>query len=144
MTNESDPKIIVDDNWKEQVQREKEQLEQQPAEAQAQSQAHQLPEASFGFIVTSFATQALSALGYVPNPVTGKSEPDRDLAKHLIDSLGVLEEKTVGNLSEDEGGLLKETLHQLRMAYVSGGSAESPGNNPGDDGGAKSSTIELP
>lgn len=140
MNNESDPKIIVDDNWKEQVQREKEQLEQQPQEAAA----HQLPEASFGFIVTSFATQALSALGYVPNPVTGKSEPDRGLAKHLIDSLGVLEEKTAGNLTEEEGGLLNETLHQLRMAYVSGGSTESPGSSPGDEGGPKSSTIELP
>jgi len=144
MNDESDPKIIVDDNWKEQVQREKEQLEQQPAEPKDQPHGHQLPEASFSFIVTSFATQALSALGYVPNPVTGKSEPDRDLAKHLIDSLGVLEDKTVGNLTEDEGGLLKETLHQLRMAYVSGGSTESSEINQVDDGGVKSSTIELP
>lgn len=140
MADESDPKIIVDDDWKEQVQREKEQLEQQPPEANP----HQLPEASFSFIVTSFATQALSALGFVPNPVTGQAEPDRDLAKHLIDSLGVLDEKTAGNLSEDESGLLNETLHQLRMAYVAGGAGGSPEDISGDGGAAKSSTIELP
>ena len=138
MSEESEPKIIVDDDWKEQVQREKEQLEQNDEEP---APGQQLPDASFGFIVTSCATQALSAMGFVPNPLTGKAEPDKALAKHLIDSLGILQEKTAGNLTDEEGELLNETVHQLRMAYVSVENAPVAG---GSNDQPSSPTIELP
>ncbi len=134
MTEEREPKIIVDDDWKAQVQQEKEQLD---SEAENAEPAGDIPEASFGLLVTTMTTQALSAMGFVPNPVTGNAEPNRPLAKHFIDSLGVLQEKTVGNLTDEENNLLTESLHQLRMAFV----AAPPTAEPED---SKSSSIELP
>ena len=135
MTEEQEPKIIVDDDWKEQIQREKEQLEQQDTG----SSEPQMPEASFSLLVTTLTTQALAAMGFVPNPATGQAEVNRDLAKHFIDSLAVLQEKTVGNLTDEENGLLNESLHQLRMAFVSGGPENSSQATE-----EKKSSIELP
>lgn len=57
-------------------------------------------------------------LGQMANPVTGKAEPRLPEAKHFIDMLAVLEEKTAGNRSAEESALLDGFLHELRMAYV--------------------------
>jgi hypothetical protein len=70
-------------------------------------------------MVTNFAIQALIAMGEIANPVTRTQERDLEAAKHAIDLLGVLEEKTRGNLSEDEKRHLEGTLYDLRMRYVS-------------------------
>lgn len=138
---EDEPKIIVDSDWKSQVQAEKEQLRQQEQastasaeetssdtadettpEAQPDEAAEfpqgEIPPASFMMLVTTLATQAAAALGQLPDPVSGKPSVNKGLAKHLIDTLSVLEEKTKGNLSEDESQLLGATLHELRFAYV--------------------------
>jgi hypothetical protein len=64
------------------------------------------------------ATQAFVALGIVPNPVTNKSELDLDQAKHVIDVLGVLEEKTKGNLTHPEKQQLEGILFDLRLKFV--------------------------
>lgn len=64
------------------------------------------------------ATGALQHLGLVPDPVTKKSEPNLLLAKHTIDTLGILSEKTKGNLSADEEELLGGLLHDLRLKYL--------------------------
>jgi hypothetical protein len=104
----------VDEGWKEEAKREKEKLAGQPGGAKVP-----LPEPSIELIVTHFAIQALIALGDIANPVTRKQERDLDQAKHSIDLLGVLEEKTRGNLSEDEKRHLEGTLYDLRMRYVS-------------------------
>ena len=121
------PKIIVDDDWKEQVQAEKEAAQQQEAaeEAPAESQAAdpesepelQLPPASFATLVSSLAAQAIASLGQMPDP-EGKLVVRPELAKHAIDTLGVLEEKTNGNLSNDEAAMLENILHELRMMFV--------------------------
>ena len=50
--------------------------------------------------------------------IDGKTEVRLDLAKHAIDMLAVIEEKTMGNLSQQEASMLENILHQLRMAYV--------------------------
>ncbi len=110
-SNEQEPKIIVDDDWKSQVQAEKEELKKKEAaktdepsdevaeEAVQESDIPQeLPPASFVMLVTTLGAQAMSALGFMPDPATGKSNPNRTMAKHFIDTLGVLEEKTKGNL----------------------------------------------
>ena len=57
-------------------------------------------------------------LGVLPDPATGKAESVPVLAKHFIGLLGVLEEKTKGNLDPDEMSLLESSLHQLRLAYI--------------------------
>lgn len=135
MTEEQEPKIIIDEDWKDQVQKEK---DQQDHQAPNQSGEAEIPEASFPMLVTALTTQALSAMGFVPDPVTGTADGNRPLAKHFIDSLGVLQEKTLGNLTNEENELLTESLHQLRMAYVASGQqseAETPEDKP---------SIELP
>ena len=93
MSEDNEPKIIVDDDWKEQVQKEKENLNQQ-----ADEPTPAMPEASFALLVTTLTTQALSTLGFIPDPNTGQSMVNRPMAKHFVDTLGVLQEKTAGNL----------------------------------------------
>ena len=77
-----------------------------------------LPPPSFALLVATFGSQAMVALGQAPNPLDGKTEVRLDLAKHAIDMLAILEQKTKGNLAADETAMLEGVLHQLRMAYV--------------------------
>jgi hypothetical protein len=135
------PKIIVDDDWKSQAQAEKQKLaEQARAKAQAEAAkpaastgaaaasgrasggggggARQLPEASFESLVSTMTTQALFAMGAIPDPHTGQRMAHLDLARHHIDMLSVLEEKTKGNLSKEETDMLATTLYELRNRYV--------------------------
>ena len=81
-------------------------------------------------------------MGLVPDPVSGKPNVNRNLAKHFVDTLGILEEKTRGNLTDDEAALLTETLHQLRMAYVAVPDSTDKSDSTATE--AKKSTIELP
>jgi len=76
-----------------------------------------LPPASFSFLVLSLRAQAEMQLGLVS--FTGeKPEPDLDLARHSIDLMGVLVEKTKGNLSIEEQRLLENSLTELRFRFV--------------------------
>ena len=132
-----EPKIIVDDDWKQQAQAEKEKLAEQaktdetpPAESQpqpangqapdqdAEGQERQLPPASFSTLVSSLATQAMMALGGFRDPDSEKVMVDLDLAKHHIDTLKVLDEKTKGNLNEEEKKLMEEASYQVQMLFV--------------------------
>jgi hypothetical protein len=114
-----DKKIIIDEDWKSQVEREKEQLAHQEKTPPAAAAAEQLPPASFVELVTMLATQALVSLGQIPHPLSGQAELRPAEAKHFIDLLEVLEQKTAGNLGDDEKALLSDALHQLRLGYVS-------------------------
>lgn len=69
-------------------------------------------------LVLSFHAAAWQQMGKVASVMTGKIERDLNMAKHSIDMLGMLEEKTRGNLSEDEEKYLKHTLYELRMNYL--------------------------
>jgi hypothetical protein len=77
-----------------------------------------LPPPSLAFLITTLGTQAMVALGEVPNPITGKLEKLLNQSKHFIDTLAMLDEKTAGNRTPEESALLSSLLHQLRMAYV--------------------------
>jgi hypothetical protein len=112
------PKIIVDEDWKSQVQAEKETAKHQPQAAGESAQAFPLPEASFTQLVTLLATQAAAALGQGAPPDQEEIVVDLGVAQHMIDLLGMLEEKTKGNLSEQESDMLAQVLHSLRMLYV--------------------------
>jgi len=63
--------------------------------------------------------QTLMALGELANPVTNVPEEDLEQARSLIDILGMLREKTKGNLSAEEDKLLENVLYELRIKYVS-------------------------
>ena len=57
-------------------------------------------------------------MGFMPDPTTGEMVKNLKLAGHHVDMLGILEEKTKGNLTEAEAAMLENSLHQLRMAFV--------------------------
>lgn len=68
--------------------------------------------------ILSMSSSAIIALGDMENPITGKKEKNLAVAKQIIDILGILEEKTKGNLSKEEEGALKEILYTLRISYI--------------------------
>ena len=125
---QKDPKIIVDEDWKSQVQAEKEAATANEESAEsagpeapephADTAPHHVPEASLSVLVSTLAAQAMTAMGHLPDPVEGHSVVRPDLAKHYIDMIGVLDEKTKGNLTPDEAGMMENVLHELRMIFV--------------------------
>ena len=77
-----------------------------------------LPPPSFSLLVMTFASQAMMAFGHAPNPIDGKTEVRLEMARHAIDMLDILEQKTKGNLSEEEKAMIEGVLHQLRMLFM--------------------------
>ena len=75
--------------------------------------------ASFASFMMSIASNAASSLGMMEHPVTGKREVDLELGKHWIDVLGMLQQKTRGNLLPQEQQILEGLLADLRMQFVS-------------------------
>lgn len=76
------------------------------------------PKVTFSTFILSLASSALSQLGEVPNPETGKISQDLPMAKHTIEILSMLENKTKECLDSDEFRLLQGILYELRMKYV--------------------------
>jgi hypothetical protein len=72
----------------------------------------------FPSYVLSYYTQGLVLLGEVPNPYTQRKEEDTEAARHTIDILALLQEKTRGNLTAEEGQLLESVLYELRLKYM--------------------------
>jgi len=117
-------RLHVDDDWKAQARREKESLSaevesKRPAEPGA---------ASFMEILNTLAMQAVVGLGGLAGPEGQQIPPNPEMAKHFIDMLDVLEQKTRGNLTPEEKKALDTTLYSLRLAYVD---AVSGGETPG-------------
>jgi hypothetical protein len=77
-----------------------------------------LPPASFGFLVLSLRAQAEVHLGLMQFDEEEKPEPDLDLARHAIDLLAILLEKTKGNLEIEEQRLLENSVTELRFRFV--------------------------
>ncbi len=83
----------------------------------AAATAGDFPVASLEMLLMSHHTQAVMALGMMPDPMTGETSANKDAAKFHIDILSVIEEKTKGNLTSEESESLSSILHQLRMAF---------------------------
>jgi hypothetical protein len=138
---EEKPSLHIDTDWKKQAQEEKKKLAEEEARKAAAAApaaspsaaptpgaprpgaggargSRELPPASFPTLVQSILTQILFYLGDLS---TRGSEPsvNLDMAKHQIDILGILEEKTRGNLTPEEKQLLDTALYETRMRYVS-------------------------
>ena len=88
--------------------------------AEVQTNTQSLGEMSQRFIefVMMQAQNAALFLGQIPNPQTGQGEVNLELAKMFIDQLGMIQEKTRGNLSSEEAAVLRNTLSNLQMAFV--------------------------
>jgi hypothetical protein len=117
-------KIIIDEDWKSQVEAEREaerkaEKGETPAAEQPAARAPvPLPPPDFSFLIGTLYLQAIIALGLMPHPSTGKPEPQFEQAKHTIDVLAMLQQKTEGNRTLEESAELENILHELRMAYV--------------------------
>jgi hypothetical protein len=140
--NRDQPQIFVDEDWKSQVEAEKKAAAQRQSAGEdptgaattaattaktEASEAPPLPPATLSFLITTLATQAMVSLGQVPNPFSGKVEIRLPEARHFIDTLTMLEEKTAGNRTPEESALLRGALHQLRLAYVEAETAPASG-----------------
>ncbi|MEM6458130.1 MAG: DUF1844 domain-containing protein [Planctomycetota bacterium] len=131
------PQIQVDSDWKAQARAEKEKLAGKPEDGAGTGPdaasggtapggvaggtsggGGGVPPANVETLISSFVTQALFAMGAIPDPQTGQPVMQLDLARYQIDLLAVLEEKTQGNLSDDEQKMLAGTLYELRSRYV--------------------------
>lgn len=131
--DKSQIELVADDDWKNKVKAEDAKLDAQRAaqsapsteaaargsraESKVDSSEMPLPPPGIDSITQLFVTQAMVAMGIVPGP-DGEFVKQFPLARHFIDLLGVLEEKTKGNLSPQEARLLSVSLHELRIAFV--------------------------
>lgn len=78
----------------------------------------QLPEVNFPTFIMSLNVSALANLGAIEDPTTNQENKNLLLGKQTIDILGMLEEKTRGNLTDEEENMLKNILYDLRMIYI--------------------------
>jgi hypothetical protein len=125
MADQEKKLIIIDEDWKQQAQREKDVLASKEKEEKEKKEAEEaagggpLPPGSFATLVSMLATQTLFALGLIR--VRGEEERgvDLEMARYNIDMLEMLSEKTKGNLTPEEQKMLKNTLSDLHMGFVS-------------------------
>lgn len=143
---EEKPSLHIDSDWKKQAQEEKKRLAEQEAQRKTSTtgpagvvssgpaaatapgaaraargagarEARQVPPASLQSLIQSIVTQALFYMGEL---AARGGEPilDLDMARHHIDTLGLLEEKTRGNLTPEESQVLDTALYEVRMRFV--------------------------
>lgn len=113
-----EPKIIIDEDWKARVQREKEEAARAPAGEPQEVKAEEEPESPFLALIGTLTMQAALALGMVAPRDSKEIVIDIGLAKWVIDVLMDLREKTRGNLAPGEQGHLTESISELQRVYV--------------------------
>ena len=126
MAENAPPKLHIDSDWKAEAQKERERLAQKEQErtakagpgGRAERGEHELPEANFRTLVGMLASQAIMGLGAMADPQTNRVIIDLEGARLSIDLLEVLEQKTKGNLAEEESQELRQMLAELRNRYV--------------------------
>jgi len=92
--------------------------DEEEASAEKQEAEFELPEINFPTFIISLNASALVNLGAIEDPASGTKVKNLPLAKQTIDILSMLEEKTRGNLTEEEEKILKNILYDLRIIYV--------------------------
>lgn len=120
---EDEKKIIVDDDWKAEAKQEKERLAEETAKQEL------LPEPTVAELINMIAMQAMVGLGGMTGPGGERIPPNLEIAKHYVDMLQVLEDKTKDNLTDEEKTLLDQVMYEVRMRYVqsASGGAVPPG-----------------
>ncbi len=98
--------------------------EQTPVDAtdaeatEANPAAHMPPPVDFRLFLHGYVGQTMIALGKMPHPITGETKTELPWARYFIDLLGMLEDKTQGNLDKEEQAFLDSQLQTLRLTYV--------------------------
>ncbi len=88
------------------------------AGTRAEDTGEGVPQMDFGSFILSLASATLIHLGAIPDPGTGQPNPDPALAKQTLDILSILQEKTKGNLTEEESRIFYNILADLKMRYL--------------------------
>jgi hypothetical protein len=96
------------------------------AEVQTTTQSGELTQRFIEFVMMQAQNAALF-LGQIPNPQTGQAEVNLEVARMFIDQLGMIQEKTRGNLTNEESNVLRNALASLQMAFVEASQAERTG-----------------
>lgn len=109
--------IQVETEKKEEVRKEKREERKKEGKEEQQEQIP-LPEANFSNFVHQLTLQALIQLGEIQDPLSKETRKSLPLAKHTIDHIAMLKDKTHGNLTQDEQALIDSALYDLRMRYV--------------------------
>ena len=122
---ESGGGLHIDADWKTEAAQEKERLAKED-QARARTAGPVPGQPTFADLVNMLAMQAAIALGGYQGPGGERFPPNPGAAKHHIDLLDVLDQKTTGNLTEDEKRLLNTVLYELRMQYVQMAGATPP------------------
>ena len=117
----------VDDSWKNTIQKEKkvsdsaessqntERKQKETVDTKRPSEKETL---TFSTFVSSLGMQSLYHMGEIPNPMTEKKEVNLDAAVEIIDILVLLQEKSKGNLTEEEAHLINSLIYDLQITYV--------------------------
>jgi len=107
---------------KEEVEEKEERTKEAPPKTEPQAEEPEarppLPEVNFNSLIFSLSSSALLHLGEIADPQTGRKKKDLQLAKHSIDTIAMLKDKTRGNLTEEEERFLDSILTDLRWRYV--------------------------
>src|SRR5947208_7565150 len=96
------------------------------AEVQKSTQSGELSQRFIEFVMMHAQNAALF-LGQIPNPQTGQGEVNLELARKFIDQLAMIQEKTRGNLSQEEAGVLRNAISNLQMVFVEVSQQEKSG-----------------
>lgn len=99
------------------------------AEVQTTTQSGELSQRFVEFVMMHAQNAALF-LGQIPNPQTGQGEVNLELARMFIDQLAMIQEKTRGNLSQEEATVLRNAISNLQMAFVEISAQEERGGQP--------------
>ncbi len=123
MTENPEKKIIVDEDWKSRVEREREEAARKGSETGPAQRLEEIPDvplppASLIYLAGTLFHQGMMFLGLVPYPSDGKLVKNLAVARHSIDLLDMLQQKTEGNRTPEETEEIEGMLHQLRLAYV--------------------------
>ena len=113
------------------------------AEVQTTTQSGELTQHFIEFVMMQAQNAALF-LGQIPNPQTGQAEVNLDVARMFIDQLGMIQEKTRGNLTTEESTVLRNALSSLQMAFVEAsrsGGAKGP-SAPPPEATSESSSVD--
>lgn len=116
------PKIFVDEDWKSKVDREREEVRKsapaEPVDSGAKGEAPEADLSPFDYLVSTLAAQAVMALGLAAEEGQKQVYVDLGAARHLIDTLMMLRDKTKGNLTADEDANLSEAVAELQRVFA--------------------------
>ncbi len=123
--------LHVDDDWKKTVAEEKARAraedEHERPDDTREAETRPLPEPNIQVFLAGLYTQTLVALGEIESPLTGKKQRNAAEAAYLIDTIGMLQQKTQGNLTVDEASYVQNVLTDLRMRYVRSSEQQAEG-----------------